>query len=283
MTYTRNTCKLAGILMLGLGVAAVAADKKEFRYQVSPGSSISVTNRFGPVILHPATGRQVVVTATPYTDKVQIDGSQNGNRVVFRTYILQKATPEEGRVDYDIQVPSDASVTIRCSTGPVKIERMNGDIMVESDTAAVGVRDVSNAHVHVRTVDGPIRLTDIRRGHVEITSVGGEVTLNNVGGTMVSVNTTGGNIHYQGDFSTSGDYTMVTHSGDIDVTLPAGASVDVTARSVKGSVENDFPLQPQSHPTMRITQGKSFAGTSSTGASSLRLRSFSGKIRVTKE
>ena len=288
MTNTSSTRRLARTLVVGLGVgavaiAALAADKKEYRYQVGAGASVSIANQFGLITLHPATGGQVLVTATPYTNKVEIDANQNGNRVTLRTHFLQKATPEEGRVDYDLQVPPDASVTIRCATGPVKVERMNGDIVVEGDTAPVEVHEVSNAHVHVRTVDGPISLTDIRRGHVEITSVGGEVTLNNVGGNLVSVNTTGGNIHYQGDFATSGDYTMITHSGDIDVTLPAGSSVDVTARSVKGSVQNDFPLRPQKHPTMSITQGKSFAGTSSTGASSVRLRSFSGKIRVKKE
>jgi hypothetical protein len=59
--------------------------------------------------------------------------------------------------------------------------------------------------------------------------------------------------------------------------------VDLTARSITGSVENDFPLQAKRHPSFAITQGRSFAGTSNSGASSVQLRSMSGKIRVKKQ
>jgi DUF4097 and DUF4098 domain-containing protein YvlB len=76
---------------------------------------------------------------------------------------------------------------------------------------------------------------------------------------------------------------LVNHSGNIDVALPASASVDLSARSITGSVENDFPLRAKSHTALTISQGRSFAGTSNAGASSVQLRSFSGKIRVKKQ
>lgn len=283
MTYTSSGKKLALVLMLGVATGAVATGKKEFRYPVGAGAAISITNQFGAVTLRPSSSGQVIVTATPASDKVEIDSNRSGDRVTVRTHFLQKASPEEGRVDYDIQVPPEASVSIRAATGPVKVEGVRGDVSVESDAAQVDVREVSNAHVHVRTVDGPVSLTNIRNGHVEITSVGGAVTLTNVSGTLVSANTTGGDIRYDGDLAIAGEYTLTTHTGNIDVALPDSASLDITARSVKGSVENDFPFQPLKHPTFSVTQGKSFAGMSSTGASAVRLRSFSGRIRVKKK
>jgi DUF4097 and DUF4098 domain-containing protein YvlB len=97
------------------------------------------------------------------------------------------------------------------------------------------------------------------------------------------VGTAGGGITWNGDFAGGGSYVLTTHSGEIDVTLPATASVDLTARSVTGSVENDFPLQNKSHMTFVPTQGRSFAGTSNSGSSSVELESFSGKIRVKKQ
>jgi DUF4097 and DUF4098 domain-containing protein YvlB len=147
----------------------------------------------------------------------------------------------------------------------------------------VDVRDVSNAHVHVRTISGPVTLGSITNGHVEITSLSGDVQLDAVTGPRVSVNTVKGSIRYNGDFGGGGDYMLVNHSGNIDVTLPATASVDLSARSINGSVENDFPLKQIPHPTFAITQGRSFAGTSNSGASSVQLRSLSGKIRVKKQ
>lgn len=107
--------------------------------------------------------------------------------------------------------------------------------------------------------------------------------MENADGRMVTVNTTDAKITYDGDFGDSGDYTFANHSGDIDVTLPASASVDITATSEKGGVSNDFPFHALAHTAIPLTQGRSFAGTANAGSSSVRLRSFSGKIHVKKK
>ena len=77
--------------------------------------------------------------------------------------------------------------------------------------------------------------------------------------------------------------TTETHSGMIDVTLPESASVDLTARSINGLVQNDFPLQAKAHTPFVPKSGSSFAGTSNSGLSSVELQSFSGRIRVKKQ
>jgi DUF4097 and DUF4098 domain-containing protein YvlB len=267
-----------------LTVAAFAGDnRKEFRYTVGPGASITVTNESGPVEVKGSGGHQLVIVTTTHSDKVEVDCDQNGNRIQATTHVLQRSQdPADGRVEYQVLVPFDASVTVRAPSGPITAEKMRGDLTLEGDAAQVSVHDVSNAHVHVRTISGPVSLGNITNGHVEITSLSGDVQLEAVSGPKVSVNTAKGSIRYSGDFGGGGDYMLVNHSGNIDVALPASASVDLSARSISGSVENDFPLQQKQHPTFAITQGRSFAGTSNTGASSVQLRSFSGKIRVKK-
>jgi DUF4097 and DUF4098 domain-containing protein YvlB len=264
-----------------LAVAAFAAEnRREFRYTVGPGASVRVTNESGPVDIKGAAGRQVVIIATTHSDKVEVDCDQSGNRIQATTHFLQRADSAEGRVDYQVLVPLDARVTVRAPSGPITAERMRGDLTLEGDAARVDVRDAGNAHVHVRTISGPVTLGNISNGHVEVTSLSGDVQLDAVSGPKVSVNTAKGSIRYNGDFGGGGDYMLVNHSGNIDVTLPASASVDLSARSISGSVENDFPLKQKQHPTFSISQGRSFAGTSNSGASSVQLRSFSGKIRV---
>jgi len=266
-----------------LAVAAIAADnRREFRYTVGQGTSVTVTNESGPVEVRGSVGRQVVIVATTHSDKVEVDCNQRGNRIQATTHFLQRSDGPD-RVEYQILVPQDASVTVRAPSGPITAEKMRGDLTLEGDAAGIDVRDVSNAHVHVRTISGPVSLGNISNGHVEVTSLSGSVQLDAVSGPKVSVNTAKGSIRYHGDFGEGGDYMLVNHSGNIDVTLPAAASVDLTARSIAGSVENDFPLIQQQHPTSPITPGHSFAGTSNSGASTVQLRSFSGKIRVKKQ
>jgi DUF4097 and DUF4098 domain-containing protein YvlB len=154
-------------------------------------------------------------------------------------------------------------------------------VIVEGSTALIDVRDVGSGHVHIQTLNGPVTLTNVSDGHVEITSVSGDVSLNAVNGSLVHVNSSSGKILYDGDFGDSGDYSLASHSGDIEAIAPALASIEVVARSVQGKVENDFPLQPE-HTTFTTKAGSSFVGTSGEAASSVKLLSFSGKIHLKK-
>jgi hypothetical protein len=279
-----NSCSVMLGLMAAaaLAIPSVAAEKKEFRYNVTSGASLTVINDYGAVRVRGTQGRQVVVSATPSSSKAEVDGVQIANRVELRTRFLQKAGDSDGRVEYDIQVPADTDVMIRTATGPVQVQGVNGDVAVDGDTAKVEIRD-SNGHVKARTVSGPITLANLKDSFVEAVSVGGPMKLDNVCGKNVSVNTTGGAITYAGDFAGGGQYSISSHSGAIDVAMPASSSVEVTARSVTGSVENDFSLNPPAHPNPALAMGKSLAGTLNSGASAVHLRTFSGRIRVKKQ
>jgi DUF4097 and DUF4098 domain-containing protein YvlB len=197
------------------------------------------------------------------------------------SHLFSGADQTTGQVDYEVTVPADANVTLTSMTGPLHAEKLQGDVVMEGNTATVDVRDVNDAHVHVKTLNGPVTLTDIRDGHVEITSLSGDVVLVSVNGPLVQVNSSSGKISYSGDFGDGGEYLLTSHSGDIDAIAPSYASIDVTARSVQGQVVNDFPLEPK-HTPFPIKAGSAFAGTVGKAASSVKLFSFSGKIHLKK-
>jgi DUF4097 and DUF4098 domain-containing protein YvlB len=263
--------------------AALAADnRKEFKYTVGNGASINVMNQFGTVTLKPASGNQVIVVANTHSNKVEADCSQSGNRIEVRTHFLEKADDDDGKIDYEIQIPNGATVTAQVASGSIRAERLNGDVTLKGDSASLEARDISNAHVHAHTVSGPITLANISSGHVEVGTGSGKVTLNSVTGPSVTVNTTSSPISYDGDFGGGGAYQLSSHSGPIDVALPASASIEVKAESVNGSVQNDFPLQKKMHSDFTPKAGKSFQGFANSGSSSVQLHSFSGTIRVKK-
>jgi DUF4097 and DUF4098 domain-containing protein YvlB len=268
-------------VIAALATLASAQARKEFRYTVGPHPSISINNPYGPIVVKPGSGNQVLVTATLHSPKVEVDQSQGGNRVDILSHLLAGANSESGRVEYEIQVPADSSLTLRSTTGPLQAERLHGDVSVEGAAATVQLRDISDAHVHVKTLNGPVTLTNIRDGHVEITSVSGNVVLTFVDGPLVQVNSASGKISYDGDFGSGGEYRLTSHTGDIEATAPMYASIDVTARSERGRVENDFILQPK-HTPFAIKAGSAFAGTMGKAASSVKLFSFSGKIHLKK-
>lgn len=267
------------VLATCLSASAFAETRKEYRFTVGAKANISVDTQYGAISVKPGTSSQVVVTAILQSDSVEVDQQQTGNRIEIASHLLQGATQQSGQVDYEVLIPSDATLNLHSSTGPLSAERLQGDLTLEGTDATVNVRDVQNGHVHVRTMGGPITLTDVRNGHVEIASISGDVHMKSVTGPLVQANSGSGKISYDGDFGSGGDYKFTTHTGDIEAFAPADVSADFSAHSVLGRVQNDFPLQPK-HSRFSVEAGRSFFGTVGKAASEVVLRSFSGKIRL---
>jgi DUF4097 and DUF4098 domain-containing protein YvlB len=275
----QKTTVVTLVLATCLSPAAFAESKKEYRFAVGPNANISVDTQYGAISVKPGSATQVVVTATLKSGNVEVDKQQNGNRIQIASHLLQGADQQMGQVDYELLIPPDATVNLHSSTGPLSVERLQGDLTLEGADAVVNIRSVSNGHVHVRTMGGPITLTDVRNGHVEIASISGDVHLKSVTGQLVQANSGSGKIFYDGDFGSGGDYKFTTHSGDIEALVPADVSADFSAHSVMGRVQHDFPLQPK-HSRFSVEAGRSFFGTVGKAASEVVLRSFSGKIRL---
>jgi DUF4097 and DUF4098 domain-containing protein YvlB len=278
----------AGLTVGICTAAAPAADtRQEAKIDIAPGGALNVVSGGGSVALRSGGGRQVLVSYVVHSDKVEVDqnASANKQRVELRTHALpgQKPNADEARVDYDITVPAGISVNVSTTSAPITADNLSGDIELSSETGQVTVLNVAKSHVRVRSMTATVNFSNVTMSRVDIQSAGGAVQLKNVSGQRVSVGTTSGNIDYRGDCSGGGDYILTTHSGAIDVTLPPTASVDLTARSTNGPVENEFPLQEKPHNSFVPKQGRSFAGTSNSGSSSVELQSFSGKIRVKKQ
>lgn len=261
-----------------------AQNRQTIRYPLNAGTSVSIVNAYGPVTVRTSASNQLVVTATPHSSKVEIDQTKNDARVEIRSHILQQANPAEAQVDYDVQLPAGVSLWVRSSDGPISVTGVRAaDVTCDGESSRVEVKDGGGGHVHVRTVTGEVVLTNLKDAHAEIASISGDIGLRGVNGNFVSVNTTKGKISYDGAFEGGGEYVFSTHSGDITVAVPAEASVEVSARSVMGTVDDGFHMQPSPHPSFAPSQGKALAGVLNAGASSVKLRSITGNITVKKK
>jgi DUF4097 and DUF4098 domain-containing protein YvlB len=286
-TATRALLFVAASLAICVCTARAADTRKEARIDIAPGGTLNIVNGGGSVALHSGAGHQLLVTYTVHSAKVEVDQSTSDNkqRVELLTHALagEKPSADDAKVDYDVTVPAGVSVNVTTTSAPITAEGISSEIDLSSETGQVTVHSIAKSHVHVRSMTAPVTLQDVTMSRVDVQSTGGAVQLKNVNGQRVTAGTTSGNIDYEGDCSGGGSYILSTHSGAIDVTLPATASVDLTARSTTGTVENDFPLQQKPHTSFVPQQGRSFAGTSNSGSSSVELQSFSGKIRVKKQ
>jgi DUF4097 and DUF4098 domain-containing protein YvlB len=281
LQLTAASAFLAGTMLSG---TLLAETRKEFRFNVGPKAGVSVNNPYGSVSVKPSTGNVVIINAILSSDKVEVDNALVGNRVEIQSHLLSGADAQTGRVDYEILAPADASITLHSSSGTLHAEKLHGDVSLEGAGATVDVRDITDAHVRVKTLNGAVTLTNVQDGHVEVDSLSGNVTLRSVNGPHVQVVSTSGGIRYIGDFGDHGDYRFTSHSGDIEAVVPEGTSADVSARSVRGEVHDDIPLQPKPHTSFVIKEGVALWGTMGRAAvsSTVVLRSFSGKIHLGK-
>ena len=266
------------ISLLALSAAAQDAlqnkDKKEFTYTVGPRAVVSITNNYGPITVRPSPNRQVVVETVTHSDAVSLVNEQHGDRIELRSMSTRQGA---NLVDYTVLVPVDAFVSLRSSDGTIRAQGLRGDVILEAAAGSVEVSDIRDAHLHVRTLTGPISLTDIRGSNLDIHSVSGNVSLRNVTGPSVEVNSGSGLISYEGDPGPVGEYLLTSHSGDLDVSIPASALVDIKARSIKGEADPDFPI---ANGFSAARTGNLLLKPGTITGSRFELRSFRGKIHL---
>lgn len=267
--------------------AYAAEGHKELRMQIAPGGALNLVSIGGSVNLKSGPGNTVVIAYRTHSEQVEVDQSSTADhrRIEVQTHVLSDKHPgaDETNVDYEVTVPAGTAVTVNTVSAPITVEGLSGELNLSSETGNITVRNVTRSHLTVHGVAAPVSLKDLSAARLDVTANGGAVQMVNVWGPKIKIGTSSGNISYQGDCSGVGSYEFSTHSGNIDLALPEKASVDLSARSYNGGVENDFPLQKKEHTSFQSTKGSSFSGTSNAGASSVKLQSISGKIRVTKQ
>jgi len=277
MTNARKHSRISTVLLAVFSVLsslAAAQEKKEFNYTVGPGAVISVTNNYGPISVKPSGSNQVVVETISHSDAVSLVNEQHGDRIELRSISSRQGT---NLVEYTVLVPAPAFVTLRSSDGTLRAQGLRGDVVLEAASGSVEVTDISDGHLHVKTLNGPISLTDIRNSHLDIHSVRGNVNLHNVTGPSVEVNSGAGRITYEGDPGRVGEYLLTSHTGDLEVSIPARAWVVIKARSIKSQSDPEFP-SVNSVPVLGQTSLLGKPGNRL--GSRFELRSFSGKIRL---
>jgi DUF4097 and DUF4098 domain-containing protein YvlB len=166
---------------------------------------------------------------------------------------------------------------VRSSSGTLHVQGLRGDVILQSETATVEVSDISDAHLHVNTLSGPINLTNIRNSHLDVHSVDGNVNLHNVTVSSVEVNSAHGRINFDGDPGSAGEYRLTSRSGDLEISIPTSAPVEIISHSVNGQSDEDIP-QRSIGPA--VSSGNMFLKPRISNASRFVLRSFRGRIHV---
>ncbi|HZD04965.1 MAG TPA: DUF4097 family beta strand repeat-containing protein [Longimicrobiales bacterium] len=193
----------------------------------------------------------------------------------------------EGRLE--LEVPAWLPVEMQGRRLGARVEGLRSEVSVRNVEGDIEVRDVEG-DVRLWTVEGEIRISDVRGrisarsmdetvdmvrvgGEVEVGSTDGDLRLVDVDATRVTAETVDGDITFDGRIRPGGTYSLITHDGDLDVSVPEDADARVSVSTFDGSFEAGFPITLE-----RFRGGREMTFTLGAGSAELTLQAFDGEI-----
>ncbi len=250
---------------------------------VGANATIEVENMVGDITIRAWDRKAVRVQATGPAD-VHLDREES------EVSVEAEMMPGHGReTDFTLTVPKDAHIEVHTIEGRISVEGTTGRIDAHSVKGLVRVSGGRNT-IEVGSVEGGIELSGARGrveahsvnefvsladvvGDIEATTVNGPVTLERCDTRSLEASSVNGAIVFQGPIHPDGWYSMETHNGTIDLTIPQNASATIRAFTYNGDFEADFPVtvtaaEPGKTTTIRLGSGDA----------QIELETFNGSI-----
>jgi DUF4097 and DUF4098 domain-containing protein YvlB len=227
---------------------------KEVRVQTT-SADVTVENITGEVQGQSTSG-DVTVTGSPAS--VMARSTSGDVRVTIGTSGSVRAASTSG----DVTVRG----TVRES---VNVESVSGDVDVSGTTP----------EVRAKTVSGGLTLRGVN-GRVSASTVSGDATVRESRIQLGAFETVSGNFRYDGDLPARATFNIQTHSGDVEMRLPANVSTVFEVRTFSGRVQNQ--LGPAAERTSRHGPGSELSFTAGGGGGLISLKTFSGNVRLVR-
>ncbi len=188
-----------------------------------------------------AKGLKAVYPGGTDNSGIGLDVKKDGNQITIISLI-----PFSKKAGYKMKVPDNLAIDIKSScerSNSISVSDMKNEI------------DINNCHnIDLKNVSGPLVLTTISG----------------------NINVTFGTINASGK-----PFSIVSISGDVDVTLPAKTAADIELRTVSGSIYSDFDFS-NTQKDLKKVGGNVLSLPLNGGGFSFSLGTVSGNIYLRK-
>lgn len=168
--------------------------------------------------------------------------------------------------------------------GRVRVETVSGSIDVEGRPLSVEAKTVSGKLDILAASDTPLRTSpDAARSvrtsmeRIGASTVSGNIDIESINLTLLECETVSGSIDYIGALAPDGEADLETHSGRIDLQLPAGTPVSLDLNTFSGGIKSDFGGAVDSRS---VGPGHSLEFAGGAGSARIHASAFSGSISV---
>jgi hypothetical protein len=298
---------LAAVLVVLCACSAVFASSPagsfERTLQVNGAVDLEVLTRSGDVTVRAGSSGSVVIRGKIFVgdhwlmgnrqDQVQSIQQNPPIRQEGNSVHIDYVNGRDISVDYEITVPSDATIRAKSGSGDQMIEGTRGNVDVQTGSGDVKLAKLTG-EVRLQTGSGDVRAHEIS-GAVKGGTGSGDVEVEESGTGDIDLHTGSGNIHVhgiQGGFrgeAGSGDITaegmqsgpweLHTGSGNVNVRIPANAAFDADISTSSGSIDLNSPIEMTVQGRVEETH-RHIRGKVRGGGPQLTVRTGSGDIHI---
>lgn len=289
-------------LILALAVAAGArADRPVDEHRtVNPDATVSIENVAGSVTVSGWERNEVQVTGTLGDDVEKLELSGDSARLKIKVKLprgdrswsdrhydaeLEVHVPRGARVETKLV---SASVAVSGTSGAIDLETVSGGVSVQDGGREAEIQTVSGKvdyrgaaeHVTVASVSGGIEV-HAAAGDLQASTVSGSVRVEADAAGRTKLESVSGDVAFTGGLKPSSRLMVSSHSGDVELRLPAGVVADFEVSSFSGRIDNDFG--PQAERAGRHSRGQELSFSTGSGGPRVSVESFSGAVHLVKQ
>ncbi len=302
---------------------------EERHFPLSSGGSVAITADEGSIDIHAWDREEVYLKITKRAwgrnsgeadrnlDELEVEIREEMDRVVIRELdrdrtgdsfhffdlfdpnFWREQSNGEGVIDFELTVPENTHLRLRCDEGSVDVSQIRGEIDIEVDEGDVNLEDIVSTQVvvsvdegdvdirkiegqdrgiiTVETDEGSIRIEEGQIGEADIGTDEGDIIFRNMEVERFWFETDEGDIEVDFYPMEDGRYRAETDEGDVEVSLPENVNLQVVLQTDEGRIDSDFDLNIQ-----RRNEAKRAEGSIGQGEGTLRVYTEEGNIRFLK-
>lgn len=192
----------------------------------------------------------------------------------------------------EVRVPRGARVWVKSASAEIEVSEVAGSLDLNSVSGAIRVSGEPR-EVAVESMDGAVEIaataTWVRAksasGNLTLRGRAEDVTLSTVSGALTveggpfergRYESVVGDIRFAGQVTPSGSLHFESHSGRIELRVPAAVPLDVEVTTFEGEIRNG--LSPSAPRPGRDLRGRELAFATGPGGARITIRNFKGSV-----
>jgi len=287
---TLSRACIMGAAAIAFASSPVIAQKKvERRIPLGMEGALRIINMVGSVVVHGWNKDTVMVRGTLGAgDNFYMGGGYTGAKMFVEA--VNDRDPKPARLE--VWVPARVRLWVKTATANIDVSGVDGglDLYVVSGTIDV----TGNPHeLNAEAIDGDIHITGsppwVRAksatGTIVFQGASSDAAFSTVSGAVkvdggvferTKIETVTGNISFSGLLDRSGSFDFDTHSGIVDLAIPAKMGASFSVVTIAGSITNN--VSKNSPMPGRFGRGAELTMDASGGGAKVSVRTFKGPV-----